>query len=172
MRIKKQGTSQLSVEKLMSHSSKKHRRGNHLCFRKNRLSKKLTDNEGFHYFLLIVFCLTVPKTFVGKHFCASEKNRLSKKLTENKETLIFSVDKFCLTVPNIVSRNSMDKWGEEGLTLFQSKVFCLTLPKKVVETPFSVFKNFWNRKILGIREGAGITIFRTNCFVSPYRNIS
>ena len=31
-------------------------------------------------------------------------------------------------------------------------------------SPFCVSENFWYRKMLGIREGAGITIFRQNCF--------
>ena len=35
-----------------------------------------------------------------------------------------------------------------------------------------VSEKFWYRKMLGIREGAGITIFCQNCFVSQYRNIS
>ena len=38
------------------------------------------------------------------------------------------------------------------------------MPKSFVKEPFCVSENFWYRKILGIREGAGITIFRQNCF--------
>ena len=34
------------------------------------------------------------------------------------------------------------------------------VPKNFVEKPFCVSENFWFRKMLGIREGAGITIFR------------
>ena len=37
-----------------------------------------------------------------------------------------------------------------------------------VEEPFCVSENLWYRKMLGIREGAGITI----CFVSQYRKTS
>ena len=52
---------------------------------------------------------------------------------------------------------------------FLLKNFCLTVPKTLVEEPFCVSENFWYRKIVGIREGAGITIFCQNCFVSHKR---
>ena len=55
---------------------------------------------------------------------------------------------------------------------FPLKNFCLTVPKNFVEEPFCVSENFWYRKMLGIREGAGITIFCQNCFVSQYRKTS
>ena len=47
-----------------------------------------------------------------------------------------------------------------------------TVPKNFVGEPFCVSENFWYRKMLGIREGAGITIFCQNCFVSQYRKTS
>ena len=105
--------------------------------------------SGFQYFLLIIFCLTVPKTFVGKRFCVSEKNRISKKLTENKETLTFSVDNFCLTVPKIFVGEDLcvsEKiWYRKILCIttayqwFQLKNFWLTALKKFVGEP-SVFQ--------------------------------
>ena len=52
------------------------------------------------------------------------------------------------------------------------KIFWLTVPKNFVEEPFYVSENFWHRKMLGIREGAGITIFCQNCFVSQCRKTS
>ena len=55
---------------------------------------------------------------------------------------------------------------------FLLKNFCLTVPKNFVGKPFCVSENFWYRKTLGIREGAGITIFCQNCFVSQYRKTS
>ena len=57
----------------------------------------------------------------------------------------------------------------KGYHDFQLKNFCLTAPKNFVEEPFCVSENFWYRKMLGIREGAGITIFCKKCFVSQYR---
>ena len=52
---------------------------------------------------------------------------------------------------------------------FPSNFFCHTVPKKFVEKPFCVSGNFGYRKMLKIREGAEITIFRQNCSASHYR---
>ena len=60
----------------------------------------------------------------------------------------------------------------KGYHDFPLKNFCLTVPKNFVEEPFCVSEIFWYRKMLGIREGAGITIFCQNCFVSQYRKTS
>ena len=54
----------------------------------------------------------------------------------------------------------------KGYHDFPLKKFCLTVPENSVEEPFCVSKKFWYRKMLGIREGAGITIFCRNCFHS------
>ena len=59
----------------------------------------------------------------------------------------------------------------KGYHDFPLKNFCLTVPKNFVEEPFCVSENFWIRKMLGIREEAGITIFRQKCFVLQYRII-
>ena len=56
--------------------------------------------------------------------------------------------------------------------IFWLENICLTVPKNFVEEPFCASENLWYRKILGNREGAGITIFRHNCFVSQYRKTS
>ena len=60
----------------------------------------------------------------------------------------------------------------KGYHDFPLENFCLTVPKNFVEEPICVSEIFWYRKILGKREGAGITIFCQNCFVSQYRIIS
>ena len=98
--------SRFSVEKFLSHSAEKFRRGTLLCFRKFLVPKNVRDKRGggYHDFLSKLFCLTVPKNFVEEPFCVSE--------------------------------------------------------------------NFWYRKMLGIREGAGITTFCQNCFVSQCRKTS
>ena len=59
----------------------------------------------------------------------------------------------------------------KGYHDFPLKKFCLTVRKNFVEGPFYVSENIWYRKRLGIREGAGITIFCQNCFVSQCRKI-
>ena len=58
----------------------------------------------------------------------------------------------------------------KGYHDFPLENFCLTVPKNFVEEPFCVSENFWYRKMLGIREGAGITIFCQNSFVSLPKN--
>ena len=60
----------------------------------------------------------------------------------------------------------------KGYHDFPLKNFCLTVPTIFVEGLFCVSEKFWYRKMLGIREGAGITIFCQNRFVSQYRKIS
>ena len=60
---------------------------------------------------------------------------------------------------------------EKGYHDFPLKNFCLTVPRNFVEET-CVSENFWYPIMLGIREGAGITIFRQNCFVSQYRKTS
>ena len=55
---------------------------------------------------------------------------------------------------------------------FLSKFVCLTVPKNFAEEPFCVSESFWYRKLLGIKEGAGITIFRQNCFCLTVPNHS
>ena len=47
----------------------------------------------------------------------------------------------------------------KGYHDFPLKIFRLTVPKNFVKEPFCVSENFWYRKMLRIREGAGITIF-------------
>ena len=66
--------SRFSVEKFLSHSAEKFRRGTLLCFRKFLVPKNFRDKRGggYHDFLSKFFCLTVPKNFVGEPFRASQ----------------------------------------------------------------------------------------------------
>ena len=66
--------SRFSVEKFSSHSAEKFRRGTLLYFRKFLVPKNVRDKRGgrYHDFLSKLFCLTVPKNFVGEPFCISE----------------------------------------------------------------------------------------------------
>ena len=88
---------------------------------------------------------------------------------KNKTTVLILVFKEFLqtSIPPLIS-----VLYAKGYHDYPLKKFCLTVPKKLVEEPFCVSENFWYRKIVGISEGAGITIFRQNCFVSQYRIIS
>ena len=53
-----------------------------LCFRKLQVAEKIMDEKGgYQVFPSEKFCLTVPKSFVGEHFCAVfEKKSGSEKL--------------------------------------------------------------------------------------------
>ena len=94
------------------------------------------------------FFVSLPKISVGELFCA-----MCQKISGSEKV--------------------MDKRGGGGeYQDLPSKISCLRVPKNFVEELFCVSKNLWYRKMLGIREGAGITIFRQNCFVSQYRKTS
>ena len=67
------GVSSFSVGTLLSHSTKKLHRGILLCFRKYMVSKKFKEHRGRECqdFPSKIFCLAVPKNFVGESFSAS-----------------------------------------------------------------------------------------------------
>ena len=92
----------------------------------------------------------------------------------------FSVENFCLTMPKIsvgesftvaLKGGSEKVWIGGGVSRLSVENFCPTVPKDLAEEPLCVSKNFWYRKLLGRRKGAGIGIFRLNCYVSQRRNI-
>ena len=82
-----------------------------LCFRKFPVAKNIMDKRGGGYqdFPSKVFCLTVPKIFVGEPFSVS---------------LISGVEKICAS--------------EGYVTIFLRIVFCLTVPKNSVAESFSL----------------------------------
>ena len=118
-----------------THSAEKIRRGTLLCLTKFLVPKTFIDKrggrEGASQFSIKSFCPTVPENFVEEPFC---------------------VRYF------LASKNFKDKKGG-GYNDFSSKVFCLTVPNHSVVKTFCVSDSFVYRKILWIREGAGITIF-------------
>ena len=62
--------------------------------------------------------------------------------------------------------------GRRKYQIFSSNLSCHTVPKSFVEEPLCVSESFGYRKVLELREGAGITNFRQNCFVSEHRSFS
>ena len=88
---------------------------------------------------------------------------------KNKTTVLILVFKEFLQTP---IRPLISVLYAKGYHDFPLKIFFLTVPKNFVEEPFCVSEKFWYRKMLRIREGAGITIFCQNCFVSQYRKTS
>ena len=122
------------------------------------------------------------ENFIEEPFCVSQNFWYRKRVMSWFSVEFFlsrSTEKLrrgtllCCVSENFRQRKSL--WikggGREGISRFSVKNFCLTVPKNFVEETFCVSKNFWYRKMLGIREGAGITIFRQNYFVSQYRII-
>ena len=67
--------SRFSVKIVLSHSTEKIRRGAFLWFGRSLVSKNVRDKRGggYHDFPSKLFCLTVPKNFVGEPFGISEK---------------------------------------------------------------------------------------------------
>ena len=131
----------------------KFRRGTLLCFRKILVPKNVRDKRGggYHDFLSKLFCLTVPKKFVGEPFyavfqkisgiekcCASEcyitifyQNFLSHSTeTFRRGTLL------CCVSENFGYRKMLCFRGLYHN--FPSKIFCLTVPKNAVGEPFSL----------------------------------
>ena len=70
----------------------------------------------------------------------------------------------------LVAKKFMDR-REGEVSIFSFESFLSHRPKKFVGEPFCVSEDLGYRRMLGIKEGTGITIFCQNCFVSQYRNI-
>ena len=106
------------------------------------------QKRGYHDFEFKIFCLTVPKNFVGEHFGVSENFGYRKIL--------------CIR-------------ERGGYHVSSSKTFCLSVPKNFVGEHFGVSENFGYRKILCIRERGGgggvgrITFLRRKFFDSQCR---
>ena len=140
--------SSFSVGTLLSHSAEKLHRGILLCFRKYLVSKKFKEERGREYqdFPSKIFCLAVPKKFVGESFSTS----------------LFSViEKFYAS----------ERGG--SFNIFCRKCFvsqCQNFPLR--GGSFTVAISSGNEKV-SIRGGAGsIKIFRRKTFVSQCRNFS
>ena len=94
--------------------------------------------RGYHLFSSEIFCLTVPKNFVGNPFVFQKISGMEK---------------------------NMDKRGW-GYHVFPSEIFCLTVPKKIVGEPFGFSENLRYQKILCIRGGGGYYDSPSEKFVS------
>ena len=79
------------------------------CFRKFEVSKNFMHNRGYHNFPSKIFCLTVPKNFVGMP-SMSEKIWGIENFMHNRGNHKFPSKIFCLTVPkNFVGMPSMSQ---------------------------------------------------------------
>ena len=130
------------VEKFLSHSAEKFRRGILYCCINFGYRKSLDKGGEYHDFLSKIFCLTVPKFSVGESF---------------------NVAFFSGTKKSLEKRGGGTEYQD-----FPSKFFYLTVPKiSVVES--TVGLNSGSEKVWR-REGS-ITIFRRNFFVSQCRKL-
>ena len=118
-----------------------------LCFRKILVAKKFMDkSEGeVSRFPSKIFCLTLPKTFVGEPFSVSLISGIEKVYSSENYVTIFLPEFFVSQHRNISQKNPsvlcfrkilvakkfMDK-SEGEVSRFPSKIFCLTLPKTSV----------------------------------------
>ena len=120
------GFSRFSIEIFLSYSTKKLHRGTLPCFTKILVSKSFMDKSGgreYHDFPSKLFCLTVPRIFVGEPFSDSlvsgnenfhayegiftifYKNLLSHSTEKLRRVTLLCFTKF------LVSKKIMDKSG-------------------------------------------------------------
>ena len=90
--------SRFSVKIVLFHSTEKFRRGTLYCVTNFGYRKILCFRGLCHDFLSKIFCLTVPKIFVGESFGVSLL-RVSKNFMLQRVMSQFFVEFFCLTVP-------------------------------------------------------------------------
>ena len=102
------------------------------------------QKRGYHDFSFKIFCLTVPKNFVGEHFGVSENFGYRKILCIREGGIRF--------LRRIFLSHSADKIRRRTLLCFERILVWIT------------FKILWIR--------GGITILRRQVFVSLYQNIS
>ena len=111
----------------------------------------LCKRVGYHDFSLKMFCLTIPKNFVGEHFGSPENFGCRKILCFREEGITFSVKSFFHTVSkNFVGvvLGSSEKFGyrkilcfREGGITFSVKSFFHTVSKNFVENNSVLQKN-------------------------------
>ena len=108
-----------------------------LCFRKFLVAKKFMDKRGDHDFPPKIFCLTVPKNFVGEPFSVSLVSVIEKiYASEGYVTIIcriffVSVPKNFVGIPGIPSMFGVSKsfMHTRGYHNFPSKFFCHSAEK-------------------------------------------
>ena len=139
--------------------------------------------RGYLRFSVEFFCLTVPESFVGKHFSVSFFGYRKSLWIRREEYHDFPSEVFCLTVPKIFVGKPFTEanflgiekvWireggrGGEGVSRFSVKKFLSGSAEKFCRGILQCFINFRYRKLLGIKDG-GFMFFRRTFFVSQFR---
>ena len=116
----------------------------------------LCKRVGYHDFSFKMFCLTIPKNFVGEHFGSPENFGCRKILCFREGGITFAVKSFFHTVSKkfvgehlgvsekLVYRKILCMRRGYHSTLL--KAFCLTVPINFVGELFSVPEKFFYRK--------------------------
>ena len=79
MNKRREGVSRFSVENFLSHSAKNFRRGIFYCCINFGYRKSLDKRGEYQDFLSRIFCLTVPKIFVGEPLSVSLISGIEKR---------------------------------------------------------------------------------------------
>ena len=165
--------SRFCVENFLSHSAEKFRRGALLIcvseifwYRKNLWIRGGRARE-YHDLLSKIFCLTVPKNFVGETFSVSLISGIERFYASESYATIFCRNFFCLSAEKfrrgnlsdlcfrsiLVSKKFMDKTGEgEGVSRLSVKIFLSHSAKKFRRGNLQCVTNFGQRKILCFRD--------------------
>ena len=135
------------VENWFSHSTGKIRRGTLHFSEKIFYRKSLWIGGGYHDFISKLFCLTVPKKFLGGPFLS--ENFWIKKM--HKMVYHDFVGNWFSHSTGIIRRGTLhfsekifyrkSLWIGGGYHDFLSKLFCLTVTKKFLGGPFC-FRKF------------------------------
>ena len=145
-----------------------------LCFRNILVAKKFMDKrEGKYKDFLRKFLVSLCRIAVREPSSLSLTSVIKKvRMRGSGGVSNFSVESFLSHSAEIFCRWTLyciiiygyrKYFCFRGLCRkFPSKIFRLTLLNHLVDEPFCVLEFVWYRKMLRIRDGAGITIFCQN----------
>ena len=139
----REGVSSFFIENILSHSTRKFRRGALRCIRNFRRAKNFMHQSGGNKFLHWKHFVTQYQKFSSGSTSVYQKFSESEKLYAS----------------------------ERGYQVSSLKTFCHTVPENFAGEHFGVSEIFGERKTLCIREG-GITFLRWKHFVTQYQKNS
>ena len=189
----KRGTSQISMKKVLSHSTKIHRRGAILCFTKILVSKKIMDKRGggeggreYQFSPSKFLCLAVPKNKLRRAIFSSINYSGYRKILDRRvagggisrisvEIFLFHSEKnlrrgtlLCFKAFRL-SKKFIDK---RGISRFAVGNFLSHSTEKHWRGTLLCFRKVWVTKTSMHKRGRGNKIFGRLFLVSQYRIIS